>query len=84
MRGAAEWFAKLSAYSPPCSLPTPHFMKQHSHLSCSLWRSLVTPPFAADALRVVVASDASAAGKKLESELVATLNEHGAKATVAA
>jgi hypothetical protein len=43
--------------------------------------SLVAPTFAADALRVMVASDASAAGAKLQSELVATLNSHGAKAS---
>jgi putative membrane-bound dehydrogenase-like protein len=45
--------------------------------------SLVAPTFAADALRVLVASDASATGSKLQSELIATLNSHGAKASAA-
>ena len=45
--------------------------------------SLVAPTFAADALRVVVASDASATGARLQSELVAELNSRGAKASAA-
>ena len=45
--------------------------------------SLVAPTFAADALRVLVSSDASATGEKLQSELIATLNSHGANASAA-